>query len=377
MEKTLNELINELCPDGVESKELGDCIAYEQPTKYLVKTKDYSPAFATPVLTAGKTFILGYTDETDGIYNASVNNPVIIFDDFTTSSKLVTFPFKAKSSAMKMLTSSNPEKFNIRYFFYVMQSLKFETHDHARQWIAKYSQQEVPVPPLPVQEEIVRILDTMSTLTAEKEARKKQYAYYRGFLLSFDNKHPMREALQEHCQDGVEYKKIQDLLITVSQNGKKIHTKKALSTGAFPVIDQGAKGIQGFSDNRDNVIFNEDPIIAYGDHTTIVKYLDFPFVVGGDGLKTFTVVGGNSPKYVYYLMTFFNVPQDGYKRHFIKMRDISVPVPPLSVQEEIVSILDKLSDLAEGVDIGLPREIELAQKQYDYYLAKLLDFPEA
>ena len=87
--------------DGVtvEWKPLGEVTQYEQPTKYLVKTKNYSDEFETPVLTAGKTFILGYTDEVNGVYEAS-KNPVIIFDDFTTANKWVDFDFKAKSSAM-------------------------------------------------------------------------------------------------------------------------------------------------------------------------------------------------------------------------------------------------------------------------------------
>ncbi|HFV9732284.1 TPA: restriction endonuclease subunit S, partial [Salmonella enterica subsp. enterica serovar Yarrabah] len=90
--------------DGVEIKwlPLGDVTQYEQPTKYLVTTTNYSDEFDTPVLTAGKTFILGYTDEVDGIYKAS-EKPVIIFDDFTTANKWVNFDFKAKSSAMKMI----------------------------------------------------------------------------------------------------------------------------------------------------------------------------------------------------------------------------------------------------------------------------------
>ncbi|MGP5516599.1 restriction endonuclease subunit S, partial [Psychrobacter alimentarius] len=98
--------------DGVdvEWKELGDVAAYEQPTKYLVKSKNYNNDYSTPVLTAGKTFVLGYTNETEGIYKAS-ESPVIIFDDFTTANKWVDFDFKAKSSAMKMITSTDESKF--------------------------------------------------------------------------------------------------------------------------------------------------------------------------------------------------------------------------------------------------------------------------
>ena len=88
-------------PEGWESIELEKLLEYEQPTKYLVSTENYHDSFKTPVLTAGKTFVLGYTDEEYGIFNHEL--PVIIFDDFTTASKFVNFPFKAKSSAMKML----------------------------------------------------------------------------------------------------------------------------------------------------------------------------------------------------------------------------------------------------------------------------------
>ena len=84
-----------------ELKELGNCLNYLQPTKYLVSTTAYDDKYKTPVLTAGKTFILGYTNETEGVFDEKL--PVVIFDDFTTASKYVDFPFKAKSSAMKIL----------------------------------------------------------------------------------------------------------------------------------------------------------------------------------------------------------------------------------------------------------------------------------
>ena len=90
----------------VEWLPLGEITEYEQPSKYLVESTLYNDDFNTPVLTAGKTFILGYTDETNGIYEAS-KSPVIIFDDFTTANKWVDFDFKAKSSAMKMITSKD------------------------------------------------------------------------------------------------------------------------------------------------------------------------------------------------------------------------------------------------------------------------------
>jgi type I restriction enzyme S subunit len=99
----IETLIKQHCPDGVEFKALGEVLNYEQPTKYLVESTSYDDSFETPVLTAGQSFILGYTNETEGIYQASKETPVIIFDDFTTSFHWVDFDFKVKSSAMKML----------------------------------------------------------------------------------------------------------------------------------------------------------------------------------------------------------------------------------------------------------------------------------
>ncbi len=146
----IGTLIAELCPDGVEWREIGTVLDYEQPTKYLVSSKDYSDEFATPVLTAGKTFILGYTSETDGIYPANSENPVIIFDDFTTDFKWVDFPFKAKSSGMKMLTVANELETSFRYVYYAMQMISYVPLDHKRHWISEYSHFEIPVPPIEV-----------------------------------------------------------------------------------------------------------------------------------------------------------------------------------------------------------------------------------
>ena len=118
-------------PKNWEKVALENLLEYEQPTNYIVASEEYNDNYPTPVLTAGKSFILGYTNETEGIYQ---NTPVIIFDDFTTASKYVDFPFKAKSSAMKIL-NCNPEM-NIKYYYYYLQSLNYDSSTHKRYWIA-------------------------------------------------------------------------------------------------------------------------------------------------------------------------------------------------------------------------------------------------
>ena len=181
----ISDLIAKLCPNGVEYRKLAELLDYEQPGKYIVHSTNYDDAFQTPVLTAGQTFILGYTNEEDNHYKASKENPVIIFDDFTTAMQWVDFEFKVKSSAMKLLTSKDSSVANIRYLFYAMQCIHYMPTDHSRHWIEKYSQFEIPLPPLEVQREVVEVLDKFALLTAELEKRKKQYEHYRDKLLNF------------------------------------------------------------------------------------------------------------------------------------------------------------------------------------------------
>ncbi|MBC9954733.1 restriction endonuclease subunit S [Leucobacter sp. cx-42] len=134
-------------------RKLGELLGYEQPGPYLVSSTDYSDT-GVPVLTAGKTFVLGYTAEQKGIYE---NLPVIIFDDFTTASKFVDFPFKAKSSAMKMLKAY--PGVNLRYIFERMQLIDFNPVDHKRRWIAEFSKFEVEVPETDEQSAIAGIIE--------------------------------------------------------------------------------------------------------------------------------------------------------------------------------------------------------------------------
>lgn len=137
--------------------ELGELLSYKQPTDYIVKSTDYDYSYNTPVLTAGKSFIIGYTNEKTGIFS---NLPVIIFDDFTTSSQYVDFPFKVKSSAMKILSCNNKIA-DLKYLFYKMQTIQFYSSNHKRYWISEYSKIKLELPTLAEQQRIVNRIETM------------------------------------------------------------------------------------------------------------------------------------------------------------------------------------------------------------------------
>lgn len=150
--------------------ELGELLDYKQPTPFLVKSTKYSNEYKTPVLTAGKTFVLGYTNENFGIYQGQL--PVIIFDDFTTASKFVDFPFKAKSSAMKILTAK--EGVSIRFVFEAIQMLSYAIGGHQRHWISIYSNLVISLPDIKEQQKITSVL---TTADQEIEALQQKLNY--------------------------------------------------------------------------------------------------------------------------------------------------------------------------------------------------------
>ena len=140
-------------PDGWTVCWLEQIVDYEQPTAYIVNSTAYDDSYSTPVLTAGKSFIIGYTNEETGIYS---NLPCIIFDDFTTDSKLVDFPFKVKSSAMKILKIH--KEIEIDYVAMFMSITRLVGNTHKRYWISEYSKLEIPLPPKAEQKRIVHAI---------------------------------------------------------------------------------------------------------------------------------------------------------------------------------------------------------------------------
>lgn len=207
--------------------ELGQLLTYEQPTAYIVKSTEYNYNYKTPVLTAGKSFILGYTNEKENIFDKL---PVIIFDDFTTATQYVNFEFKVKSSAMKIL-HINTELVNPKYIYYRMQIIQFDHSTHKRYWIQQYSKLKVQIPPLVEQERIVaKIEELFSDLDNAVEtlnATKAQLAVYRQSVL--------KEAFDIDRFPKVEMENIVDD-IKIGPFGTMLH-KEDYIVGGVPVIN--------------------------------------------------------------------------------------------------------------------------------------------
>ena len=404
----IEKLIKEMCPNGVEYKKLDDVLEYFQPTKYIANKieKNKTSEYAIPVLTPGKTFILGWTNDKNNIFISSLKNPVIIFDDFTTDKKWVDFDFKVKSSAIKILKNINNNISNIRYIWFWFSTLKFTINMsvHKRYWISEYSQIKIPIPPIEIQNEIVKILDTFTQLEAELEAeleaRDKQYQYYRNKLLDFDNNQKLLQKLFEkdnkEIDNKIEWKCLSEVFeikngFTPSKNNSELWESGTIPW--FKLDDIRSNGNILFDSKikvNSKAIINKEPFkensIIISTTATIGEHalIKCKFICN----QQFTIFSLNNvyeklmnPKFIfYYFFNISNILKNKTKNinlpiiNIKEIKDMLIPIPSLEIQVKIVNILDKLQDYSKDIKTGLPLEIEQRQKQYDYYRDLLLDF---
>ena len=138
---------------------------------------------------------------------------------------------------------------------------------------------------------------------------------------------------------------------------KQVKTKEYNSGTKYPIISQEDKLISGYCDDESMLFHIDKPVIIFGDHTRVLKYIDFDFVVGADGVKIISPKENLNAKFLLYFLTWYNIPNLGYSRHYKLLKELDIPVPPLSTQLSIVSELDKINEL-----IRLKRE---QLKDYD------------
>ena len=238
---------------------------------------------------------------------------------------------------------------------------------------ARFKRVLVPIPPLRLQEEIVRILDKFTTLEAELEAeldcRKRQYEYYRNQLLSLD------VLIREQGLDKVEYKALSE--VAEIRRGKRL-VKSELSTSGNYAVYQNSMIPLGYY-SKSNVSEGTTFVISAGSAGEI-GYSPNRFWAADD-VYYFIFTDGVCSKYVYY---FLLIKQQSIKRQVRRasvprlsksaFEKLKIPIPSLAEQQRIVSILDKFEALTTSISEGLPKEIELRRKQYEYYRNQLLSF---
>ncbi len=320
-------------PEGWKEEKLGEVLDYEQPTKYIVKSTKYDDKFKTPVLTAGKSFLKGYTNETEGIRE---DLPVIIFDDFTTASQFVTFPFKVKSSAMKILTTKRKDV-NLKYIFYLMQTIKFDSKTHKRYYLSKYQNLNIPLPPLKTQEAIVSLLEKAEKakkLRDEADELSKDYLKS-VFVDMFIDKGFINKPLGE---------------IADVKRGQTI-TKKTVIKGDVPVIAGGQK--PAYYHNQSNRDGNIITVSASGAYAGFVNFFKQPiFASDCSTIKGNDLVLKTSFIY-HYLKTIqekIYKSQRGAGQPHVYAKDlekIKIPLPPIELQNKFAEIVKQVESMKE------------------------------
>ena len=381
------ELISRLCPDRVEFKTLDSLVSYVQPGPYIVSSTEYDAHYSSPVLTAGQSFILGYTNEEEGIYNASSQKPVIIFDDFTTSFHWVDFDFKVKSSALKILKIKDKQEADFRYIYMAMKTIHFIPTNHMRHWISLYSKFEIPFPPLNIQKEIVSILDSFTSLIdkmkQEAEMRKKQMGYYREKLFSFGKEECEWRTLNElfTFKNGINKEKNDFGRGTPIINYVDVYRKRGL-------VKEDIKGLVNSNASEQSRYKCKKGDVFFTRTSETKEEVGFPAVLlediencvfSGFVLKatpTTDLLDTHYCKYCFFTYQFRKevIKSATYTTRALtngtSLSKISIPVPSREKQRQIASILDTF----ETYISKLEKMIELRQKQYEYYREKLLTF---
>lgn len=376
-----------------------DVLDYEQPTRYIVSNTDYQEQ-GIAVLTAGKSFILGYTDEKDGIFDAS-KETVIIFDDFTTASKLVDFPFKVKSSAMKILHAK--KDININFLYYLMQTIHYESDTHKRYWISEYAKQTLNLPPLAEQERIVeKIEELFSDIDngiKDLKIAQAQIKQYRQSVLksAFEGKLTDNWRQLHKCEKNMEIKEETGIYkiphswlwckltaIGTLNRGKSKHrprNDKKLYGGKYPFIQTGDvkeanmyihKYSQTYNDFglSQSKLWNENTLCI-----TIAANIAETAILKIKACFPDSIVGFVKNKYLYseelveyYFRTIKGklekyAPATAQKNiNLSVLNDILFPLPTIPEQQQIVAEIEKRFAVADEMEKAVNDSLLQAEK---------------
>ena len=395
---TFKQLIEKYCPDGVEYKKLGEIFDYfSGMTGVSGKWKETGNCKFIDYLNVYNNMRVDVT----ALKNATVTNQrqnILRKDDILLTCASETPNECALSSVIRDDIEDNTflddhlfalrvkQEFKeiidtafLNYYFHSIESRKAvnkTVRGVTRFYISypSFMKIEIPVPPLPVQSEIVRILDNFTSLEAELEAeleaRRKQYEYYRDQLLSF--KH-----LTGGGSNEVEWKTLGEVFIMKAGIHINANEINASQTTAYQYPCYGGNGIRGYV-KRSNQIGSSAIIGRQGALCGNVKYVDKLYYATEHAV----VVKPKEEvdmKWAFYKLQQMNLNQ--YKSQGAqpglavgKLEELKIPVPPLSVQHRIVSILDRFESLVNDISSGLPAEIAARHQQYEYYRDQLLTF---
>jgi len=367
--------------DEVVWKPLGEVVTtITAPTK--LNRSEYKQEGSIPIIDQGIDFIAGYTDES---FTPVKSDTYILFGDHSEHIKYVDFAFIQGADGLKIL---KPKEDNAKYIYYAFINFYHKQLNYKRHWsVAKET--IIPLPPLSVQQEIVRILDKFTQLEAELEAeldcRKRQYEYYRNKLLTFNEIGSSTEIV---------WKTLGEVAKKISSGGTPKTTVSEYYNGEIPWLRTQEVGYGEIWETSikitEDAVKNSSAKWIPRDCVIIAMY---GATVGKVGINKIPLTTNQACsnievnedianyKYVYYcLLNQYEYikslgagSQTNINAQIVKK--LKIPLPPLEEQNRIVTILDKFDTLVNSISEGLPKEIALRRKQYEYYREKLLTFP--
>lgn len=379
MGSKLKQLINELCPNGVIYTKLGNKNIFDF---------HYGKGNNIPENKGGKYPVYGCNGVVSYTENYNCENVSIIghIGSAGIINRCHGKCYVTYNGTIANIIDEN--RMDKQYFYYVLKTLNLPKYVKGSQpflSVSDFEKVDIPLPPLAVQEEIVRILDTFTELTEELTeeltARKKQYEYYRDKLLTFE--------------DGeVEWKALGEMILPTF-NIKWRETKKTYKYIDLTSVCREKNIIIATTEvsaenapSRAQKLIEKDDVIFATTRPTQQRLCLINEEFSGEIASTgYCILRAKRskiiPKWIYYLVTsskFKNYVEDNQSGAAYpsisdaKVKEFKIPIPSISEQERIVSILDKFDTLTSSIIEGLPREIELRQKQYEYYRNMLLSF---
>ncbi|GHR38991.1 anti-codon nuclease masking agent (prrB) [Helicobacter pylori] len=392
----IERLLQTLAPKGVEFRKLGEVCEIIRGKR--VTKKEILDKGKYPVVSGGIGF-MGYLNE----YNREENT--ITIAQYGTAG-FVNWQ-NQKFWANDVCFSVIPKETLInRYLYHVLTNMQNYLYSISNRSAIPYSissnnimQITIPIPPLEIQQEIVKILDAFTELNTELntelKARKKQYQYYQNMLLDFNDINSNHKDAKERLAQKTYPKRLKSLLQTLAPKGVEFRklgevceildnqripiAKNKRNPGIYPYY--GANGIQDYIDSYifdgDFVLVGEDGSVINKDNTPVVNWASGKIWVNNHAhvLQTKNEL---KLKFLYfYLQTIdvsYCVAGTPPKINQENLKKITIPIPPLEIQQEIVKILDQFSILTTDLLAGIPAEIEVRKKQYEYYREKLLAF---
>lgn len=364
----LDELILELCQRNVEYISISKLIKQKKVVTITpsikIKKNDYLPAGTTPIVSQEVEYISGYCNQNDK--NIPKGN-YVCFGDHSEHIKYIDFAFVQGADGLKILRTDE-SILSARYLFHAASNF-YCRHNNYERHFKYFADTTIPLPPLPIQQEIVRILDSFTELTAELTveltARRKQYEYYRDELLTFGDK----TTWSPLC-------KIADIG-TGSSN-----TNEGLSEGTYPFFVRSQEPLR-----KNEYEFDETAIITAGDGVGVGKVYHFyegKYALHQRAYRIHVNTPSVLPRFYYHYMkakflpyiekTMFHGSVSSIRRPMLN--EFPVPILDIDSQKRIIAILDHFDTLCNDLTSGLPAEIAARQKQYEYYRDKLLTFKE-